>query len=131
MRRIPLSIRTNLYIAFLGGVFLATPAQAEINVTINKAAILRIGEAAETVVVGNPDIADATVQDARTIVLTGKNPGNTNIVVLNQHGNPIVDETIFVGNEQEGSVRIYRRAEKQVLSCTPFCESAYSAVKEQ
>ncbi len=106
-------------------------AGAGIEVTMNQAKIVKLSRAADTIVVGNPAIADASVQDASTIVLTGKGFGVTNLVVLDQEGRPIVDEQITVVRQDASSVRIYRRAEIQTMSCTPYCESSYKSVAEK
>ncbi|WP_296747171.1 pilus assembly protein N-terminal domain-containing protein [Mesorhizobium sp.] len=109
------------------------PARAGtgIEVTMNQAKIVKLSRAADTVVVGNQAIADASVQDASTIVLTGKGFGVTNLVVLDQEGSPIIDEQVTVVRQAASSVRIYRRAEVQTMSCTPYCESAYKTEAEK
>ena len=71
------------------------------------------------------------MKDANTIVITGKGFGVTNFVVLDQNGNPIVDEQVTVSRSEAKSLRIYRRATVQTLSCTPYCESAYRSLAEQ
>ncbi|MER9891239.1 pilus assembly protein N-terminal domain-containing protein [Mesorhizobium sp. M0119] len=111
----------------------AVPAKAGagIEVTMNQAKIIKLSRAADTIVVGNPAIADASVQDASTIVLTGKGFGVTNLVVLDQEGNPIVDEQITVVRQAASSVRIYRRSEVQTMSCAPYCESSYKSDAEK
>src|SRR5688572_31296488 len=103
------------------------PAAAEpgIEVTMNQAKILKLSRPADTIVIGNPAIADASVQDASTVVLTGKGFGITNLVVLDHEGSPIIDEQVTVVRQDASSVRIYRRSEVQTLSCTPYCESSY------
>jgi Flp pilus assembly secretin CpaC len=106
-------------------------AGAGIEVTMNQAKIVKLSRAADTIVVGNPAIADASVQDASTIVLTGKGFGVTNLVALDQEGRPIVDEQITVVRQDASSVRIYRRAEIQTMSCTPYCESSYKSEAEK
>ncbi|RWO57507.1 pilus assembly protein N-terminal domain-containing protein [Mesorhizobium sp.] len=106
-------------------------AGAGIEVTMNQAKIVKLSRAADTIVVGNPAIADASVQDASTIVLTGKGFGVTNLVVLDQEGRLIVDEQITVVRQDASSVRIYRRAEIQTMSCTPYCESSYKSEAEK
>ncbi len=122
---------------FMGMLFLlpaaSLPAQAGsgIEVTMNQAKIVRLTRAADTIVVGNSSIADAAVQDASTIVLTGKGFGVTNLVVLDAAGNPIVDEQVTVVRQAASSVRIYRRSEVQTLSCTPYCESSYKSDAER
>jgi len=100
-------------------------AEAGIEVVMNQAKIVKLARAADTVVVGNPAIADASVQDASTIVLTGKGFGVTNLVVLDQDGSPIIDEQVTVTRGTQSTVRIYRRAQVQTLSCAPYCESSY------
>lgn len=120
-----------LAVAIAFGVY-GAPAKAEtvgamggIPVEMNQAKIVKLSRPADTIVIGNPDIADASVQDSSTIVLTGRGFGVTNLVVLDEDGSPIVDEQVFVSRQTSRSVRVYRRAQVQTLSCTPFCESAY------
>ncbi len=111
----------------------ALPALAGpgIEVTMNQAKIVKLARNADTIIIGNPDIADASVQDASTVVLTGKGFGVTNIVILDGEGTPIIDEQITVTRATASSVRIYRRAEVQTLSCTPYCESSYKTDAER
>lgn len=110
----------------------AGPALADgLNVVMNQAKIVKLARAADTIVIGNPEIADASVQDATTIVLTGRGFGVTNLVVLDEEGQPIVDEQVYVSRHDARSVRVYRRAEVHTLSCTPLCESAYKNEAER
>jgi Flp pilus assembly secretin CpaC len=119
--------------ALLAAAALVMPARAGagIEVTMNQAKIVKLSRAADTVVIGNPAIADASVQDSSTIVLTGKGFGVTNLVVLDEGGSPIIDEQVTVTRQAASSVRIYRRAEVQTMSCTPYCESAYKTEAEK
>ena len=109
------------------------PAIAEpgIEVTMNQAKILKLSRPADTIVIGNPEIADASVQDASTVVLTGKGFGVTNLVIFDEAGAPIIDEQILVSRSTASTVRIYRRAMVQTLSCTPYCESSYKTEAER
>lgn len=92
---------------------------------------MKLPRAADTVVIGNSAIADAAVQDASTIVLTGKGFGVTNIVALDSQGSPILDEQVTVVRQAVSSVRIYRRSQVQTMSCTPYCESATKTEAEK
>lgn len=103
----------------------ASAAEAGIEVAMYQAKIIKLTRAADTVVVGEPNIADVTVKDSTTIVLTGKGFGVTNLVILDPEGTPIVDEQVYVRRSVEQSVRVYRRSQVQTLSCTPYCESEY------
>lgn len=124
--------RGALFLAF-GLAASATVARADggINVVMNQAKIIKLARPADTVVIGNPEIADAAIQDARTIVLTGKGFGVTNIVALDTEGRPIVDEQVVVSRQTVDSVRVYRRSDVQTLSCTPYCEGAYKTDAER
>lgn len=117
----------------MAAVVCSTHAFAEtkgIEVVMNQAKIVKLSRAADTIIVGNPLIADAAVKDARTIVITGKGFGVTNFVVLDAKGDPVVDEQIIVSRSVAETIRVYRRANVQTLSCTPFCESAYKSEAE-
>jgi len=128
---IPVSFRTLIAGALLAaGSAAAFAGSSTIDVEINQAKILKLSRPADTVVVGNPQIADASVQDSSTIVLTGKGFGQTNLVVLAEDGSPIVDQQISVSRSESSTVRIYRRAEIQTLFCAPYCESPFRTESE-
>jgi Flp pilus assembly secretin CpaC len=93
-----------------------------LRVSMNHARILRLDRPVSKVIVGNSKVADATVADATTIVLTGRSYGTTNIVLLDADGNAIVDERILVSIDEGNTVRVFRQTERTVLSCTPNCE---------
>jgi Flp pilus assembly secretin CpaC len=116
--------------SLLAASSLPVVAEPTIDVEINQAKILKLSRPADTVVIGNPQIADASVQDASTIVLTGKGFGQTNLVVLAEDGSPIVDQQISVSRNATSTVRIYRRAEIQTLFCAPYCESPFRTESE-
>jgi Flp pilus assembly secretin CpaC len=117
----------------IGAAGLVAPAAADagIQVEMYQAKIVKLARPADTIVVGNPAIADAAVQDASTIILTGKGFGVTNLVILDGDGNPIVDAQVTVVRQAASSVRVYRRADIQTLSCTPYCESSYKSEAER
>lgn len=106
-------------------------AEGGIAVSMNQAKLVKLARPIDTVVIGNAEIVDASVQDAYTIVLTGKGFGVTNVVVLDDRGVAIADEQVTVSRQDANSLRIYRRAEVQTLSCTPYCESAFMSDAEK
>ena len=97
-------VSSKIYSLTLAALLLAggaVPAMAEegIDVVMNQAKIVKLARPADTIIVGNPAIADASVQDATTIVLTGKGFGVTNLVVLDAEGNPVVDQQVTVSRQ--------------------------------
>lgn len=93
-----------------------------LKVIIDRAKVVRIAKPADTIIVGNPSIMDASIQDASTLILTGRSFGVTNLIVLDSNGDPIVDETVVVQGHDTNTVRIYRRSERETLACSPVCE---------
>lgn len=91
-------------------------------VFLNHAKVLKLDRPVSKVIVGNAKVADATVADSQTIVLTGKAFGTTNLVLLDAEGNALLDERILVSIDEGNTVRMFRQTERTVLSCTPSCE---------
>ncbi len=91
-------------------------------VQVNMARILRIPSAAETVIIGNPGIADVTIQDAQTLILTGRGYGTTNLIVLDAAGNPIIDTLIEVVQGQGNIITVFQGSVRMTLACAPGCQ---------
>ena len=120
--------RKDLVTTAIGALLLAASgvaAQAQedmLRVYMDHARVLKLDRPVSKVIIGNSDVADATVADSRTIVLTGRNFGTTNLVLLDSDGNAIVDERILVSIDEGNTVRVYKATDRTVLSCTPNCE---------
>jgi Flp pilus assembly secretin CpaC len=93
-----------------------------ISVKVNMARILRISAPAATVIIGNPGVADVTIQDPQTLVLTGKSYGQTNLIVLDSMGNPVADTMITVVQAQSDLVTVYLGTARNTLACAPVCQ---------
>ncbi|MCP8896702.1 pilus assembly protein N-terminal domain-containing protein [Shinella daejeonensis] len=100
----------------------AAAQEPMMRVYMDHARVLKLDRPVSKVIIGNADVADATVADSRTIVLTGRNFGTTNLVLLDADGNAIVDERILVSIDEGNTVRVFRQTSRSVLSCTPNCE---------
>ena len=101
----------------------AAPALADNDVTIytDQAKILHLDSQPGTIVVGNPAIADVTVQGTR-VVLMGRSYGVTNIIVLDRDGKQIaaLDVTVQMGDKD--AVQVFRAGGRSTLVCAPVCE---------
>jgi Flp pilus assembly secretin CpaC len=108
----------------LFGLTLASfPAKAQepINIVIDRAKVMHISRPADTIIIGNPSIADATIQDNQTLIITGRSYGSTNLIVLDADGQPIADEVLQVQDTDDAIVTVFKRASRETLSCTPQC----------
>lgn len=106
---------------------LAAPAAAAadetIDVHLDRARILKLPERAATVVIGNPLIADLSIQPGGLAVITGKSYGATNVVVLDKSGAVMMEKTVEVSTPgHEPLVVVYRGVTHQTYSCAPDCE---------
>lgn len=108
----------------VSSAFIADKASAAeaIEITVDHAKVMRVSKPASTVIIGNPGIADATVQDATTLIITGKSFGVTNMIILGEDGEPIADTLLTVKAEAVNAVTVYRRTDRVTYSCSPNCE---------
>jgi hypothetical protein len=97
------------------------PSGAAIIITPDQAQVMKLPDGVATLVVGNPLIADVSVQSGGMVVLTGKGYGVTNLVALDRSGAVIEQKTIQVQGARD-SVVVYRGVERESYSCTPKCE---------
>ena len=122
-RRAP--IQSIAFIALLLAAVAATPARAidTITVALDQATITRMPENVSTLVIGNPLIADVTVQPGGLLVVTGKGYGTTNLIALDRSGAVISERNIQVlGPQQDQVVYVWRGPNRESYSCTPDCE---------
>ncbi len=104
----------------------SVPAAADdvatnIDVVLDQAKVMHISRPADIVIIGNPAIADATIQDNQTLIITGHSFGTTNLIVLDSAGQAIASSILTVKPADNQVVTVYRRAARQTFSCTPDC----------
>ena len=121
--RRPSRLLTVMAGVMLAGV-LAGAAQAEtVTVSVDEARIMKLPDNVATIVIGNPLIADATLQGGGVLVLTGKGFGSTNMLALNRSGKIVLDTTVQVtGPGSADLVVVYKGVERESYSCAPECE---------
>lgn len=107
------------------GLLASPPAPAEtVNVLLDRAQVVRLPEKVQTLVIGNPSVADASLQAGGLLVITGKGYGTTNIIALDSRGEVLAEHTILVGAPKESSLTVWRGAKRETWSCAPRCEQS-------
>ncbi|PSO21154.1 pilus assembly protein N-terminal domain-containing protein [Bradyrhizobium sp. MOS003] len=101
---------------------LADPTADTIAVNVDQAKLVRLPGKVATLVVGNPLIADVTLQPGGMIVVTGKGYGATNFIALDRAGEILVDRQIQVEGPSDRLVTVYRGIERESYSCMPLCQ---------
>jgi hypothetical protein len=100
------------------------PARAQsegMTVVLDRAKLVQVPERIASLIIGNPLIADATLQPGGTMVLTGKGYGATNLMALDRHGKVLMDTIVRVEAPTD-TVVVYRGIDRHTYSCTPQCE---------
>jgi hypothetical protein len=102
----------------------AAPAQADtVTVHVDSAHLMKLPERVATIVIGNPLIADATLQTGGILVLTGKGYGSTNLLALDRQGHVLMRTTVHVtGPAADHLVVVYRGVNRETYSCLRECE---------
>ncbi|HVZ50803.1 MAG TPA: pilus assembly protein N-terminal domain-containing protein [Pseudolabrys sp.] len=102
----------------------AAPALADsVTINVDQARIMHLPDRVATIVIGNPLIADATLQSGGILVLTGKGFGATNLVALDRSGKIVMDKTVrVIGPQSHELVVVYRGADRESYSCAPECQ---------
>ena len=71
--------------------------------------LIRFDKPIATVVIGNPEVADARAQSDRSIALVGKAVGITNLIALDNTGAEVLSTLVVVGARDAGKVIINSR----------------------
>ena len=117
--------RMRLVLALTGALLpaAATPAMADtITIAVDAAQIMKLPDKVATIVIGNPLIADATLQNGGILVVTGKGFGSTNMLALDRTGRVVMDKTVQVtGPAGNNLVVVFKGTARESYSCTPEC----------
>ena len=93
-----------------------------INVVLDQALVTKLPERIATIVIGNPLIADVSIQSGGLMVVTGKGYGITNMIAFDRNGVVLQEKLIQVQGATDGVLVVYRGVERESYSCTPVCE---------
>jgi len=96
-------------------------ADETIVVRLDQARIMKLPERAATVIIGNPLIADLSMQPGGIAIVTGKGYGATNIVVMDHSGAVLSEKIVEVAGPPDRIVVVYRGGARNTYSCTPEC----------
>ena len=99
------------------------PAPETVAVNVDQAKLVKLPGKVATIVVGNPMIADVTLQPGGLVVVTGKGYGATNFIALDRAGEILVDRVIQVdGPTDHQLITVYRGVERNSYTCMPLCQ---------
>lgn len=114
-------------LVFSGGLTAARAASdanrtEAVVVSVDHAKVVRLPEKAQTVIVGNPGIADVSIQKNGVMVVTGKSFGVTNLIALDANGGLLAESLVRVSAAADSILTVQRGMERESYSCTPVCQ---------
>ena len=102
-----------------------TPSGSKANAIsayIDQTEIIHLPYPAGSLIIGNPSVANIAIHDDRTLLLTGKAFGATNLIVLDGIGRRIYETQIRVDENRAGDkMTIARGMATQTYSCASLC----------
>ena len=109
-------------------LLVACAAQAgHITVEAGKAKAIKLNTNAESVIIGNPNIADVAVHDDKLLFVTGKSFGTTNLMIFDSKGNTIHSSDVVVTANTATWVSVKRAGANFTYDCAPACRPTLSA----
>lgn len=111
--------------AALFASFGAVAARADtVTINIDEARVMKLPDRVATIIIGNPLIADASLQTGGILVLTGKGYGSTNVLALDRAGKTVMDQNVVVlspSSSTQDLVVVFKGVERESYSCSPEC----------
>lgn len=115
------SLAGGLALVVLASIGVARADSGSIVVSLDRARIVKVPAGTQTLIVGNPLVADVTMlKNVGSMVVTGRSFGQTNLISLDAAGNSI-DETLIKVTPGMQSLVVLRGMEQESYSCNPRC----------
>ncbi|CCF00621.1 pilus assembly protein N-terminal domain-containing protein [Sinorhizobium fredii] len=93
-----------------------------VRVIVDFARPLLLARQASTLIIGNPAIAQATLSDDKTVILTGKTPGSTNLIVMDADGTEVANIILDVVAAGGRLITVDGGSGRSTYSCTERCD---------
>ncbi len=121
-----LSSRTLAFtLGFTASLFVVIPLSSakaqDLIVKYDQSQLLRLPRPVAEIIIGNPTIADVTVQANNLLVVTGKTFGITNVIALDAERNVIQDQRVMVVREEVKVVNVQKGIKRESYNCAPNC----------
>lgn len=112
----------------LAGLAVGGGAHAStLRLALGHSARLPVAGPASSVVLGSPSVVDVSVVDSRTVFVSGRTLGSTDVTVIDPLGRIVYRGDIVVAGASGSSVRVFRGAAMTDVACTPYCAAGEGA----
>jgi len=105
---------------------LSAMAAESLSLSKGQAKVFRVSRPAGSIIVGDPNVLKANLHDLETLVLTGGAFGTTNLIVLDQNGEAMLDRMVIVEEGVATNVRVYsplgNTVQVKKFACNSTCD---------
>lgn len=119
-----MTTRMTIATLFFLSAFIATWARAEdvLTIGVGRVAVVNTKKSIATVAVGDPTIADVAIEGDQSVMVFGKKPGETDLVLMGADQRPVLRSHVFVGTMSNSDVIVVRRPGAGGMTDEPwFC----------
>jgi hypothetical protein len=124
-RRLPRPLRylgCAILVAAAFSLAIASASAETMTIRLDQARVVKMPSGVSTIVIGNPLIADGTLQPGGLLVVTGKGYGTTNLIALNRAGHVLYQRDVTVGSPRKPDVVVvFKGVDQESYSCAPEC----------
>ncbi|MEM6625483.1 MAG: pilus assembly protein N-terminal domain-containing protein [Pseudomonadota bacterium] len=110
---------------------ISAEASSTLKVVIDQAQTIRLSRPAAGIVIGNPSIAGVAIHDQRTLLVTGRAYGSTNLMVMDAAGRKIFESVVAVHGAGVSELTIVRAGGTASYSCVDKCRGVVQVGDEQ
>jgi len=110
----------------LGLIVPSANAGTPLTLEVDQSQVVILNADPSSIVVGNPSIADASI-NGRQIFVHGHTFGQTNLMVFDSAGNKLIDYELTVAHNTQNQVALFKGStyygtQRYSYSCAPNCE---------
>lgn len=92
-----------------------------LEVKLDYTQVMKLDITPGTVILGNPAIVGVDFVDDRTLILSGRAPGITNLILMDDMGEMVMNREIRVTAPVQGLVTVYKGTSPQIFVCSDGC----------
>lgn len=104
-------------------VMAQSASASQVWLTMDQVRPYKLENPAQKIVVGNPSIADVSVEDSQNLLMFGKAPGLTNIYIFNEDGESVENIIVRVRSSSSDMLTVHRGVARTTYNCTTNCEA--------
>jgi Pilus formation protein N terminal region len=120
MKKSYLSMVAAFAVALACGAAIAKAETSTIRVNVDESQILQLPSAPGAIVIGNPAIADVSIQ-GQQLFIHGRSYGQTNLTILDLEGKQLANFKLVGTLVQDDLVTLFRQTNRYTLSCADNC----------